>query len=245
MTRLILAVLLLLAPAVAGPAAAARLGPGEPLTYALAAGLVEDELRARGETGRLEVEIASPALPLANRAGRPAEVRLVDLQAQPRGGRFTARLDVRLDSGEAGLVELAGTARRLVEAPVPARRVERGATLAEDDVETSWLPEDQVTADTLRDPADLVGREARHPLPAGRPLRPADLASPQLVARGESVTLLYASDGLELSAAGEALDGGAEGDTVRVLNPDSRQVRKGLVVGRKQVRVEGPRDGAS
>src|SRR3954451_13291907 len=126
MTRLILAVLLLLAPAVARPAAAARLGPREPLTYALAASLVEDELRARGETGRLEVEIASPALPLANRAGRPAEVRLVAPQAQPRGGRFTARLDVRLESGEAGLVELAGTARRLVEAPapVPARRVE-------------------------------------------------------------------------------------------------------------------------
>src|SRR4051794_25753056 len=60
MTRLILAVLLLLVPAVARPAAAARLGPGEPLTYALAAGLVEDELCARGETGRLEVEIASP-----------------------------------------------------------------------------------------------------------------------------------------------------------------------------------------
>ena len=47
MTRLILAVLLLLAPAVPRPAAAAHLGPGEPLTYALAAGLVEDELRAR------------------------------------------------------------------------------------------------------------------------------------------------------------------------------------------------------
>src|SRR4051794_30206075 len=172
MSRLILAALLLLPPPVARPAAAARLGPGEPLTYALAAGLVEDELRARGETGRLEVEIASPALPLANRAGRPAEVRLVDLQAQPRGGRFTARLDVRLDSGEAGLVELAGTARHLVEAPVPARRVERGATLAKNDVETRWLPEDEVAADALRDSADLVGREARHPLPAGRYVRP-------------------------------------------------------------------------
>ena len=127
---------------------------------------------------------------------------------------------------------------------MPARRVERGTYLAGDDVEKRWLPEDQVTADTLRDrPTWSDVRHATRSRPAGRCARPTS-PHPSSWPAGKTVTLLYASDGLELSAAGEALDGVPEGDTVRVLNPDSRQVRKGLVVGRKQVRVEDPRDGA-
>ena len=37
---------------------------------------------------------------------------------------------------------------------------------------------------------------------------------------------------------GEALDGGSEGDAVRVVNPDTRLVRRGTVAGRKLVRVQ-------
>src|SRR5689334_11943148 len=111
--------------------ASAHLAPGQPLTAEIVTGLVESALRAgdggdRGGAERLEVTIEAPALPLPNHAGRPAEVQLAGMRLEPRSGRFAARLDVRLDSGEAGTVDLAGLARRLVGLPVPAHRIERG-----------------------------------------------------------------------------------------------------------------------
>jgi flagellar basal body P-ring formation protein FlgA len=239
MVRLLLVPLLALAlaRAAAPSAGAAELPGGEPLTREFVAALLEAELRARGEGERFAVEIDQPRLPLPNRAAQPATVAVAGLAREPRGGRLTATLDVRLPTGEAGAVAVAGRARRLVEAAVPARRVERGTTLSAEDLEPRWVDEAQLAEGAVLDAADLVGRESRRALPAGRPVRAADLGAPRLVLRGEPVTLVYASGGLEISAAGEALDAAGEGEIVRVLNPAGGTVRKGVVVGRRLVRA--------
>ena len=148
MARLFLLLPLLALAALAGPARPAagwaepqqpRLAPGEPLTHALAAGLVGAALRERGAGERFEVEVDAPPLPLPNPAGQPADLALDGLRYEPRGGRFTARLQVRLESGEASTVELAGQARGLVEVPVPTRRIERGTVIEAADLEVRWL----------------------------------------------------------------------------------------------------------
>jgi flagella basal body P-ring formation protein FlgA len=90
----------------------------------------------------------------------------------------------------------------------------------------------------VRDLQEVVGREARRTLVAGRAIRDSDLTTPRLVQRGEAVTIFYESVGLQVRTVGEALDGGSEGDAVRVVNPDTRLVRRGVVAGRKLVRVQ-------
>ena len=142
MVRLFLLHLLPLAlvAALAQPADATqqRLAPGEPLTRVLVAALVEAALRERGAGERFEVGVETPPLPLANRAGSPADLVLDGLRHEPRGGRFTASLRVRLESGEASTIELAGQARELVEVSVPARRIERGGVIEAADLEVRW-----------------------------------------------------------------------------------------------------------
>lgn len=247
MTRLLIPLLPLLLALVAhaAPTSASprRLAPGEPLTLPHAAGLVEAALRDRGMGERFEVDIEAPPLPLPNRAGRFADLTLDGLRHEPHGGRFTASLRVRLESGEASTIELAGQARELVEVPVLARRVERGALIEAEDVELRWLADGLVRGDAARDPADVVGREARRTLAAGRVLRAADLAEPRLVARGQAVTMVYAGGGLEITALGEAIDHGSLGGVVRVVNPASRLVREAVVVGPGRVRIGGAPDG--
>lgn len=234
-----------LAPVAAADAAQEeRLAPGEPLTRARAAGLVEAALRDQGLGERFEVDVQTPPLPLPNRAGRYADLALDGLRHEPHGGRFTASLRVRLESGEASTIELAGQARELVEVPVPARRIERGAVIEAWDVEVRWLADDLVRGDAARDPAEIVGREARRVLPAGRLVRAADLAEPRLVARGQAVTMVYAGGGLEITALGEAMDHGSFGGVVRVLNPASKLVREAVVVGPGRVRIGGAIDGS-
>lgn len=241
----LLALLFSLAAA-AGPASAAEapagtggwLAPGEPLTREIAAGLVQAALQERGGADeRFEVEIDSPPLPLPNRAGRPAELALDGLRHEPGSGRLAAALRVRLDTGEASVIEIAGRVRRTVEVTVPAWAIPRGAVIGEADLERRWLPSGALHADSARDPAELVGREARRALAAGRVVRAGDLAAPRLVARGEAVTMVYARGGLEVNALGRALDHGSVGAVVRVANATSDLVREGVVVGPKRVRI--------
>ena len=52
---------------------------------------------------------------------------------------------------------------------------------------------------------------------------------PELVQRNETVTLIYEVPGIALTVRGKALEGGAEGDTISVLNEQSKRTVQGVV----------------
>jgi len=79
--------------------------------------------------------------------------------------------------------------------------------------------------------------QARKQLRAGQAVRIADLAKPDLVLRDENVTLIYETPGLYVTVRGKAIDGGAEGDVVNVLNLQSKRTLSGVVIGRGQVAI--------
>jgi flagella basal body P-ring formation protein FlgA len=132
-----------------------------------------------------------------------------------------------------------GTAIETVEAAVLTRNVERGEILKSSDVITERRARAELATDAAaRNTA--VGMQMRKQLHAGQPLRTADLAKPDLVQRDQNVTLIYESDGLYLTIRGKALDGGAEGDVVNVLNLQSKRTISGVVIGREQVAISVP-----
>ena len=83
----------------------------------------------------------------------------------------------------------------------------------------------------------------RHPTRVGQPLRASDLMRPEIVHRNEPVTLVYEAPGLVLTVRGKAMDPGAEGDVISVLNSQSNRTIQGTVAGpaRVVVRSGAPR----
>ncbi len=77
--------------------------------------------------------------------------------------------------------------------------------------------------------------QARRALRPGQPLRSADLTKPDLVQRDQGVTLIYEAPGIYLTMRGKAMENGAEGDVVNVLNLQSKRTISGIVIGRGQV----------
>jgi len=59
------------------------------------------------------------------------------------------------------------------------------------------------------------------------------------VVRDQAVTIIYQVPGLYLTTRGKAIESGAEGDTVSVLNMQSKRTLTGIVTGRGQVTVQG------
>lgn len=80
--------------------------------------------------------------------------------------------------------------------------------------------------DTL---ADVIGKEARVAIYAGRPIRRNDIGSPALVERNQIVTLDYSKGGLKISVEARALGRGSAGDVLRFMNLDSRSTILGTV----------------
>ena len=91
----------------------------------------------------------------------------------------------------------------------------------------------------IRNPADVVGMETRVVLYVGRPIRAEDIGPPALVNRNQIVPLVFRASGLSISTAGRALDRGAVGDMIRVMNMSSRSTLFGTVLPDGSVDVSG------
>ncbi|MDO9639071.1 MAG: flagellar basal body P-ring formation chaperone FlgA [Pseudotabrizicola sp.] len=90
---------------------------------------------------------------------------------------------------------------------------------------------------TASDPARVAGQEARVMLYPGRPIRDDQVGPPTVIARNQVVSLSYISGTLAISTDGRALDRGAAGDVIRVVNLSSRNTVHGRVMPDGTVRV--------
>jgi flagella basal body P-ring formation protein FlgA len=68
-------------------------------------------------------------------------------------------------------------------------------------------------------------------LRVGQAVRTADLMKPEIVKQNETVTITYQRPGIVLSIRGKALESGAEGDVVNVLNVQSKRTIQTTVTG--------------
>lgn len=149
-----------------------------------------------------------------------------------RGNRF----DIVFRSGDSQL-RLTGSAQETHEAVVLKRPMTRGEVLRDSDVALERRPKNEVQADAVRDPAAAIGMAAQQTLRQGQVLRSNDLTRPQLIKRSEPVMIVYEVPGISLTARGKAEENGSLGDTVNVLNVQSKRVIQAVVSGPNQVTV--------
>jgi flagella basal body P-ring formation protein FlgA len=155
----------------------------------------------------------------------------------PRSGRFDVSFAIGNDNNAPPIkLRFTGTAIETVEAAILTRDVQRAEILKSSDVITERRPKAEIGGDAAARSL-AVGMQMRKAVRAGQPLRAADLAKPDLVQRDDNVTLIYESAGLYLTIRGKALDSGTEGDTVNVLNLQSKRTISGVVIGRDQIAI--------
>ena len=82
-----------------------------------------------------------------------------------------------------------------------------------------------------------IGLAAKRTLRSGVVLRATDLMKAEVIQRNESVTIVYEVPGVLLTVRGKALEAGAVGDVVGVLNIQSNRTVQATVTGPGRVSV--------
>ncbi len=175
----------------------------------------------------------APMVPL----GGKVQLAVEQLDFSAASGRFAATVLVSGDGMDPLRVRVVGDDQAMVTVPVLARRLPAGHVLAASDLRLARVRQSLVQADTLRVAAEAVGKALRHFTAAGEPLAAADLTAPVVVERNARVSMRLAMPGLSVTAQGIALDAGAVGQSVRVLNPASRAIIAAEVAGPGMVQV--------
>ncbi|WP_424972426.1 flagellar basal body P-ring formation chaperone FlgA [Dinoroseobacter sp. S76] len=119
---------------------------------------------------------------------------------------------------------------------VAARTIRAQAVLTAEDIKL--VP--GTTPGGISSPADVLGKETRVVLYAGRPIRADQIGLPALVERNALISLVYATPVMRISTEGRALGRAGLGETIRVLNISSRNTVSATVTGPGEATVKAP-----
>jgi flagella basal body P-ring formation protein FlgA len=171
-----------------------------------------------------------------------ADLRALYTYYSARSGRFDITFELADDAAHHSTQRYSGYAVETLPVAVTLRPFARGEVVRAADVTIERRPKADFREGALA-ATDPAGLALRHQVRAGQPLRASDLMRPEIVQRNEPVTLIYEAPGLTLTMRGKALDPGAQGDVVSVLNSQSRRTVQGTVAGpaRVVVRSGAPR----
>ncbi len=211
--------------------------PGRLLPRDQALGAIRDALGTAGVAPDSDIELTGFAPPLlpAESTARPVAT---DLAYDPASGRFTAVLSVVGDGMEPVSVRVAGRALEMIELPVAATHLAPGSIVGASDLRPGRVRGAGLRAEVARLPGQAIGLQLRHSVSPGQPLPLSDLERPAMVQKGALVAIALNSPGLTLAAQGQAMEAGAIGDRIRVMNPASRAVVLAEVTAEGQVRVD-------
>lgn len=178
---------------------------------------------------------------------------------QVSGARDDVRLEARLRSPNIALgivrvdVAILSKGVKQAEAAVPlevhhydkiavsSRRIDRGQTLAADDVYFERRIVDHLSG-YLTEAESPVGQRLKRAVLPLQPIAKGDLESAEsdgtvVVKQRDVIRLVARAGNLTISATGEALQDGRTGQMIRVRNVDSKAVVTGRVINRNEVQV--------
>ena len=186
-----------------------------------------------------EIDLPGFVAPLIPSETRP-EIAIEQLDytaGGPDGGRFASSVAISGAGIGTQRLRIAGTVAEMIVLPVLTHRLLPGAIVVASDFQNLRLRAATVRGEIVQAPAQAIGRAARRTLMPGQPLALADFGAPELVTKGARVSMQLLNGGLTLLANGQAMEAGALGDRVSVLNPTSRAVIEAEVIGPGRVRV--------
>jgi flagella basal body P-ring formation protein FlgA len=176
--------------------------------------------------------------PLHVDAGATAPLQVARLSFDPRSGQFEALLDLPGSTLARSLrLRFSGKAMETVEVAALTRPLARGEVVRASDVVVERRPKSEAGTDVASEAGRVAGMAPRRAMRAGQILRQADLMRPELVQRNENVTLVFEAPGIMLTSRAKALETGAEGDVISVVNVQSKRIVQGTVTGPGTVTV--------
>lgn len=187
--------------------------------------------QAGGTGARVDVRVnqLDPRLRLAA-CGKPLAAFL------PPGGQRAGNtaVGVRCSGPRPWSIYVPARVRVVQQVVVAVQPVPRGTVLTAADVRLEARDTSTLSSGYFQDDSEVLGKVVTNALATGSVLTPQIVKAPMVVRRGERVTLLAQTAGIEVRMAGKALADGALGQRIQVRSLPSKRIVEG-VVGRDGV----------
>jgi len=192
----------------------------------------------RVSNSQLEVSLSNKALPFIMRADVEAVFDVEKIRYDRRSGRFSAVISGPAGSATQKRVTYSGRATEIIEIPVLVQPLTRGQTFKAGFLETRKFPARRINSRVITQAADLIGMAARRSLRPNSPIRLNDIEKPRIVKKNTLVSVVYKVGTLTINFRGRALEDGALGETISVLNSRSRRTIQTIITAPNSVTAQ-------
>ena len=117
------------------------------------------------------------------------------------------------------------------------RPIGQDEIITADAVSRTQVPVMQPMRQAVTQVEDVIGKRARRSLAGNTPLSTQDVAASPAVHKGDLVRIVLESSLIKVSTAGEVLEAGKVGDTIRVKNTSSNREVRAQVIDKQTVRI--------
>jgi flagella basal body P-ring formation protein FlgA len=195
-------------------------------------------LRDTGLNGEYEVSFNGAQAQILLPHDYSPSFDITNLNIDPQTDRFEATISAPSANNALQTLNVSGTLHPIAHVPVLKHSMRSGMTIKASDIDYIPLRLSTLQHDILLDSSDLIGTTPRRMIVPGKPVRTTEIELPQIIRRGETITMVFKSGSLELTALGRALENGAKGDAIRVVNAASNRTVQAIVSAEKEVQVQ-------
>jgi flagella basal body P-ring formation protein FlgA len=197
------------------------------------------------DAGSLAVMFDNEVRTLVVEPTATADLAVTRLSYEPRTTRFDVAFELPGSVVARRLpLRFTGSLSETLDAVVTTREIAQGQVLKASDLAVERRPKSNSssnsTSTTLAAIAQADGLASKHALRAGQVIHQADVAKPELVGRGDTVSIVFQVPGIVLTIVGKASEPGALGDVINVLNVQSKHTIQATVIGPGRVSVSAP-----
>jgi flagella basal body P-ring formation protein FlgA len=198
---------------------------------------LKNVLSTKGTSDNFTVTLTQGLSDISLKDNTVPNVEISNLNFNKNSGVFSAKISIPSVQNPVATRQVTGTVTDLVTVPALSKPARAGEIISLSDIVFLELPAKQVPQDAVLDADQLAGLSPTRSITANKPIRFNDIRNPQLVERGEQITINYEGGTLSLAAKGRALQNGAKGEFVKVLNTASNKTIQAEVTSDRVVTV--------
>lgn len=198
---------------------------------------LESALEQEGLTGNFRLNIPEGLPEIALPLDQPETLEVTHMTYDPARKWFEADIAAPSKDNPIKTISVKGNVETLISVPVLTDTFRKGMVIGKHDITYIDMPENKIKHDMILQEEELLGMTPRRVANSGEPLSLNEIEAPIIVTRGDMITMIFNDGPIYLTARGKALEHGAKGDVIRVVNPASNQTVEGTVTADKEITI--------
>lgn len=198
---------------------------------------VSKEFVEQGRGSDIELEFFGGQTGFVFENADEAKILVSDLNVNEEQNKFIATAEIFVDGKLSAETKLFGRYFDMTEVWLPVKNIEKDAIITQDDLVKAKIRSNRLRDDNVVDIDELVGKQAVRQIKADRPIMAKDIQDEVLITKGQLVTAVYSYKGLQITSRMEALEDGAKGQEIKLLNTKSKKEIVGKVLDDKTVEI--------